>query len=99
MTMAYILAVNPKILGNAGMDPHAVLIATTCGAILGTSTTSTYMESSAGIAMPLFYSISEAISLGIISYVIINLICGKRGSITPLMYVLAVLFLANYIFL
>ena len=29
------------------------------------------------IAMPLFYSISEGISVGIISYVLINLVCGK----------------------
>ena len=28
MTMAYILAVNPSILGDAGMDPTAVLLAT-----------------------------------------------------------------------
>ena len=28
MTMAYILAVNPSILSEAGMDPNAVLIAT-----------------------------------------------------------------------
>ncbi len=51
------------------------------------------------IAMPLFYSISEGISIGIISYVIINLICGKRKEIHPLMYVLAVLFILKYIFL
>lgn len=145
-------------------------IATTAGAILGTSTTSTYVESSAGVAvggrtgltslttailflisilfapiftaipsfatapaliivgflmfstiteikftsdnyttaipaylcvlaMPLFYSISEGISIGVISYVLINLICGKRKEINPLMYVLAVLFILKYIFL
>lgn len=51
------------------------------------------------IAMPMFYSISEGISVGIISYVLINLICGKRREIKPLMYVLAVLFVLKYIFL
>lgn len=145
-------------------------IATTAGAVLGTSTTTTFVESSAGVAvggrtgltsittaflflisilfapiftaipsfatapaliivgflmfstiteikftkenytsaipaylcvlaMPLFYSISEGISIGVISYVIINFICGKRKDINPLMYILAVLFILKYIFL
>ncbi|MDO4168931.1 MAG: NCS2 family permease [Lachnospiraceae bacterium] len=51
------------------------------------------------ICMPLMYSISEGIAVGIISYVIINLICGKAKKITPLMYILALLFIAKYIFL
>ena len=51
------------------------------------------------IAMPLMYSIAEGIAIGVISYVIINLICGKAKRITPLMYVLAVLFVCKYIFL
>ena len=51
------------------------------------------------IAMPLFYSISEGISLGIISYTIINMACGKAKSIPPLIYVLSVLFVLKYIFL
>ena len=51
------------------------------------------------IAMPLFYSISEGISLGIISYVVLNLCTGKAKRITPLMYLLAVLFVLKYIFL
>ena len=51
------------------------------------------------IAMPLFYSISEGISIGVISYVIINLICGKKKNINPIMYVLAVLFVLKYVFL
>lgn len=143
-------------------------IATTAGAIFGTSTTTTYVESSAGIGagartglasivtgflflaaiffapvftaipgfatapalifvgflmigaiaqidfddlteavpaylclltMPLMYSISEGIAMGVISYVIINVCCGKAKKITPLMYVLAVLFICKYIFL
>lgn len=31
------------------------------------------------LAMPMFYSIAEGISIGVISYVLINLICGKIG--------------------
>ncbi len=155
-------AIRPALLSDA--------IATTCGAVLGTSTTGTYVESTAGIAvggrtgltavttgclfllsclfsplftaipsfatapalimvgflmfegireikfstetmtdtipaylciitMPLFYSISEGISFGVISYVVINLICGKRDRITVIMYVLAVLFILKYVFL
>lgn len=51
------------------------------------------------IAMPLFYSISEGISMGVISYVLLNLAAGKGKKITPLMYVLALLFILKYIFL
>ena len=51
------------------------------------------------IAMPLFYSISEGIAIGVISFVVINLICGKRKEINPIMYVLAVLFVLKYVFL
>lgn len=143
-------------------------VATTAGAILGTSTTTTFVESSAGVAagartglasvvtavlflisiffspifcaipgfatapalifvgflmmssvvdidfndmteaipaylcflcMPLMYSISEGIAIGIISYVVINLLCGKTKKITPLMYILTILFVGKYIFL
>ncbi len=48
------------------------------------------------IGMPLFYSISEGIAFGIISYVVIHFIVGKREKITPLMYVLAIIFLLKY---
>ena len=51
------------------------------------------------IAMPLFYSIAEGISIGIISYVVINLVCKKAKEIHPVMYVLAALFILKYIFL
>lgn len=51
------------------------------------------------LAMPLFYSISEGISLGIISYVILNVAAGKGKKVSPLMYILSVLFVAKYIFL
>ena len=89
-------------------------VATTAGAVLGTSTVTTFVESSSGVAAggrtgltavvsgflflisTLFYSISEGISIGIISYVILNVVCGKAKKITPLMYVLAVLFILKY---
>ena len=143
-------------------------IATTAGAMLGTSTTTTYVESAAGVAqggrtgltafsiaccfaialffsplflsvpgaatapvlilvgmlmmepvrnidfddateaipafitlamMPLAYSISAGIMLGLISYVIINICCGKFKKLTPAMYILAVLFILKYIFI
>ena len=51
------------------------------------------------IAMPLFYSISEGIAIGVISYVLIHLLCGRRRDINPIMYVLTGLFVLKYIFL
>ena len=143
-------------------------IATTAGAMLGTSTTTTYVESAAGVAqggrsgltafviaicfaialffsplflsipsaatapvliivglmmmepvvklpfcdfsesipafvciimMPLTYSISNGILLGMITYVVLNLICGKFKKITLVMYILAVLFILKFIFI
>lgn len=51
------------------------------------------------IAMPFLYSISEGISFGIISYVVIHLVLGKRKNITVLMYILALLFILKYFLL
>lgn len=51
------------------------------------------------IAMPFFYSISEGISMGVITYVIMNVVKGKYKKITPLMYILALLFILKYLFL
>ena len=53
------------------------------------------------IAMPFLYSISEGISMGVISYVIINVVTGKakEKKISVLMYVLVILFILKYIFL
>ena len=141
-------------------------IATTFGAILGTSTTTTYVESAAGVAqggrsgltalvvggcfvialffsplflsipaaatapaliivgllmmeqaknipfddfsesipafvcmimMPLTYSISNGILIGMITYVLMNMICGKFKKLSPAIYILAVLFILKYI--
>ena len=145
-------------------------IATTAGAVLGTSTTTTFVESSAGVTaggrtgltalttailflismffapvftaipsfatapalvvvgflmftnitkiqfedneytdaipaylcvlmMPLTYSIAEGISFGIISYVLLNLLCGKKEKLSPVVIVLAILFILKYLFL
>ena len=143
-------------------------IATTCGACLGTSTTTTYVESAAGVGaggrtgltafttvccfaialffapifthipsaattaalvivglmmlspikeielddfsesvpafltiilMPLCYSISDGILIGMIAYVLINALCGKFKKISVTMWVLAILFIARYLFL
>ena len=50
------------------------------------------------ISMPFAYSISEGICLGIIAWALLNL-AGRTGKNTPLIYVLAVLFILKYIFL
>ena len=52
------------------------------------------------IAMPFTYSISEGISIGVISYVLINLLTGKykEKKISAIMYVLTILFILKYIF-
>ena len=51
------------------------------------------------IMMPLAYSISDGILLGMISYVALNIFCGNYKKITPTMYVLAILFILKYIFI
>ena len=53
------------------------------------------------IAMPFMYSISEGISMGVISYVVINRITGKakEKKSSVLRYVLAILFVLKYIFI
>ena len=53
------------------------------------------------LVMPLAYSISEGIAIGVVSWTLINLLSGKakEKKITPLMYVLSVLFILKYIFL
>lgn len=53
----------------------------------------------AALMMPFAYSISTGIAFGIISYTIINLVCGKHKKIHPVMYVLAVIFILYFIFI
>ena len=51
------------------------------------------------ITMPMAYSISDGILLGMISYVALNLLCGNIKRITPTMAILAILFVLKYIFI
>jgi len=143
-------------------------IATVCGACLGTSTTTTYVESASGVGeggrtgltaftvavlfalallfspvflaipgaatapalvivgvmmmtpvakidwedysesipafitvlmMPVAYSISDGILLGVISYVLLNACAGKFKKITVTMWILAALFICKYVFI
>ena len=53
------------------------------------------------LAMPTAYSISEGIAIGVISWTLLNVITGKakEKKISPLMYVLTILFILKYILL
>lgn len=51
------------------------------------------------IAMPIFYSISEGIAAGIVTYVVLHVITGKGKKVNKLMYVLALIFILKYFFL
>ena len=51
------------------------------------------------ILMPLAYSISDGILIGVISYVVLYALSGKAKQITPTMWVLAILFILRYIFI
>ena len=48
------------------------------------------------VAMPFFYSISDGIMFGVISYTFVNLFTGRAKRISPVMYVLTALFIAKY---
>ena len=51
------------------------------------------------VMMPLAYSISDGILLGMISYVVLNVLCLNFKRITPTMYILAAMFILKYIFI
>ena len=90
LTMAYILAVNPGIFSTLepfGMPTHSVFTATALAAFVTM------------IMMPLSYSISDGIMLGIIVYVLMNVCTGKKGiqKISPTIWVLFVLFVLRYV--
>ena len=51
------------------------------------------------LAMPMMYSITEGIALGLIFYVFLNVLGGKFKKVSISMYVLALLFLLKYIFI
>lgn len=73
LTMSYILAVNPLMLSDAGMDKGAVFSATVIAAVVGT-----LIGTAMGAKMmPLTASISEGIVLGLLSYILIKVCTGE----------------------
>ncbi len=51
------------------------------------------------LMMPLAFSITEGISFGVISYVLLKVITGNAKRIHWLLYLFAILFIARYIWL
>jgi AGZA family xanthine/uracil permease-like MFS transporter len=51
------------------------------------------------IMMPLAYSISDGILIGMICYTVFNLLCGNFKKLTPTMLILTVLFVIKYLFI
>ncbi len=51
------------------------------------------------IMMPLAYSISDGILIGMICYAVFNLLCGNFKKLTPTMLILTVLFVIKYLFI
>ena len=51
------------------------------------------------LMMPMTYSISNGILLGMITYVLMNVICGKFKKLSVSMYILVVLFILKFIFI
>jgi AGZA family xanthine/uracil permease-like MFS transporter len=69
MTMAYILFVNPSILGAAGMDKNAVLLATAIGAGLVTIMMGVFVNYpialAPGMGLNAFYAFTVVIGMGV----------------------------------
>lgn len=69
MTMAYILAVNPSILGDAGMDTTAVLLATALASFIGTTIMALYANLpfalSAGMGLNAYLAYTVVLGQGI----------------------------------
>lgn len=51
------------------------------------------------VMMPLAYSISDGILIGMICYTVFNFLCGNFKKLTPTMIILAALFVLKYIFI
>lgn len=51
------------------------------------------------VMMPFAYSIAEGIVFGMVSYVVLKVLAGKQKDVSPIMYVLAVLFVLKTIFM
>lgn len=53
----------------------------------------------AALAMPFTYSIADGIALAFISFAVIKTLSGKWSEVSPMVYILAILFIAKFIFL
>ena len=51
------------------------------------------------VMMPFAYSIAEGIVFGMVSYVLLKLLSGRGKEVTPVMYILAVLFILKNLFI
>jgi adenine/guanine/hypoxanthine permease len=51
------------------------------------------------VATPLTFSIATGLSLGLISYTVVKIAVGKLSDITPIIWVLTVLFILRYVYL
>jgi AGZA family xanthine/uracil permease-like MFS transporter len=51
------------------------------------------------LATPLTFSIATGLSLGLISYTVVKIAAGKRREISPLLWILTVLFILRYVYL
>ncbi|MBQ5346536.1 MAG: NCS2 family permease, partial [Ruminococcus sp.] len=49
------------------------------------------------VGMPFFYSITDGIAFGFISYIVVMLAKGKAKKVHPLMYVIVALFILMYV--
>ncbi len=68
LTMAYILAVNPDILGNTGMDKGAVFTATVVSAVVGTLVMAVYAKLpfvlAPGMGLNAFFAFTIVLTMG-----------------------------------
>lgn len=51
------------------------------------------------IMMPLTYSIGEGLAFGVMSFAVIKLLTGKGKEVSPVIYILAILFAARLLFI
>lgn len=108
LAMAYILAVNPNILSETGMDKGA-LFTTTALILVGLMMMSSvvkvnfndYSEAIPAfvciVFMPLSYSISDGIVMGHLSYILVNLFSGNYKKVSIGMYILGAFFLLCFL--
>ncbi len=109
LTMAYILFVNPSILGAAGMDRNAVLLTTAIGAgalMMEAVRHIDFSDFSEGLPafltialMSFAYSIANGISAGLVVYPLLKLVTGRSREVHWIVYVLAVIVISRCVFL